>query len=299
MVLCYILSFSSMAIVQLDLVRKCISGKVNSVFSQCYSTLILSLSGSSEAELLFSNICLTLISLSVSTSPFLDLNHLTAVFLFPIAAALLLTLLIYSTSPSTSYHLPLTDSNTANRRLISITLTTPKMPMNWNDQADAKLLGAIIETSSTTMNWKAIAEIMGPDCTAKAVMHRVSRIKEKVKGCFSTSARDGGENDDKHDDLPNSRASSQTTPVKRKRGLAKKNAAAVMTGGADNESVACNSEDPGESPTKKAKGRPKGKGRKAVARSEENADGHCGKEEGIIVDSLRKMEGEATDADFN
>jgi hypothetical protein len=130
-------------------------------------------------------------------------------------------------------------------------------------------------------------------------MHRVSRIKEKVKGCGSTVANEGGKNDDGHDDGPNSRASAQTTPVKRKRELAKKNPAAVTADGADNGSADSNSVDPGESPTKKARGRSKGKGRKAVARTNENADSDGSEEEGIMMDSLLNMEKEACDADFD
>ncbi|KAJ0421965.1 hypothetical protein BJY00DRAFT_281507 [Aspergillus carlsbadensis] len=55
------------------------------------------------------------------------------------------------------------------------------MPMVWNDQADAKLLLAIINMTTTKLNHAAIAEFMGPDCTASAVQHRIQRIKEKAK----------------------------------------------------------------------------------------------------------------------
>ncbi|KAL4763512.1 uncharacterized protein BDW70DRAFT_157926 [Aspergillus foveolatus] len=130
-------------------------------------------------------------------------------------------------------------------------------------------------------------------------MSRVSRIKKKAKGCGSTAAKEGGDNDDGHDDGPNSRPSAQTTPVKRKRELAKKNAAAVTAGGADNESADLNSVDPEESPTKKARGQSKGKERMAVARANEYADSDGGEEEDIKMDALLIMEKEASDTDFD
>ncbi|KAL3435517.1 hypothetical protein BDV09DRAFT_194735 [Aspergillus tetrazonus] len=130
-------------------------------------------------------------------------------------------------------------------------------------------------------------------------MRRVSRIKQKAKGCGSTVAKEEGENNDGHDDDPDSRASAQTTPVKRKRELVKKNAAAVTAGGADNDSADFNSVDPEESPTKKARGQSKGKERMAVARTNEYADIDGGEDGGIMMDALQIMEKEASDTDFD
>ncbi|KAL2795351.1 hypothetical protein BJX66DRAFT_336916 [Aspergillus keveii] len=68
------------------------------------------------------------------------------------------------------------------------------MPMVWNDQADAKLLLAIINMTTTKLNHPAIAEYMGPDCTASAVQHRIQRIKEKAKNnpVLGNSTTEGG-----------------------------------------------------------------------------------------------------------
>ncbi|KAF2718343.1 hypothetical protein K431DRAFT_315016 [Polychaeton citri CBS 116435] len=57
------------------------------------------------------------------------------------------------------------------------------MPMTWDAQADAKLLQVIIKV----YNIKAVgdklaevAEMMGPDCTAKALTHRIAKLKNSA-----------------------------------------------------------------------------------------------------------------------
>ncbi|KAL4988239.1 hypothetical protein BDW68DRAFT_177126 [Aspergillus falconensis] len=163
------------------------------------------------------------------------------------------------------------------------------MPMTWTDGADAKLLVAIITTNTVKLDWKAIAEFMGTGCTPIAVQRRIQRIKERAKAGDSTPANGSG-----NGDAADTCVSVPVTPEKRKRVRAKNNGAAVTTGGDESESADCNSADPGESPTKKARGRPKGKGKKAVARTEEGADGDGGEEEGILMDALVTMEEEAS-----
>ncbi|EHY55499.1 hypothetical protein ABEF92_001073 [Exophiala dermatitidis] len=55
------------------------------------------------------------------------------------------------------------------------------MPMVWNAEADARLFAAVIATSDVKVNYAAVAEKMGPDCTAKAIIHRVGKIKELAR----------------------------------------------------------------------------------------------------------------------
>ncbi|KAL2423389.1 hypothetical protein ABEF95_007981 [Exophiala dermatitidis] len=55
------------------------------------------------------------------------------------------------------------------------------MPMIWNAEADARLFAAVIATSDVKVNYAAVAEKMGPDCTAKAIVHRVGKIKELAR----------------------------------------------------------------------------------------------------------------------
>ncbi|KAL6231060.1 hypothetical protein BDW75DRAFT_244266 [Aspergillus navahoensis] len=167
------------------------------------------------------------------------------------------------------------------------------MPMTWTDQADAKLTMAIIATNTVKLDWKAIAEFMGTECTPIAVQRRVQRIKEKAKAKAGDSAppTDGDANGSGNGEATDTCVSVPLTPEKRKRGRATKNGAPVATGGDEKESAGCNSADPSESPTKKARGQPKGKGMKAIARAEEGAsDG--GAEEGILMNALVKMEEE-------
>ncbi|KAI1629807.1 hypothetical protein EDD37DRAFT_67814 [Exophiala viscosa] len=103
------------------------------------------------------------------------------------------------------------------------------MPMIWSADADAKLMAAILATSDIKVNYAAVATLMGPECTAKAVTHRVGAIKAKAKdvGLGGPSASPG---------------QTQATPHKRGRKSAKADA---------NDS---GDEDEGEeSPTKKTK----------------------------------------------
>ncbi|KAL4999277.1 hypothetical protein BDV10DRAFT_56857 [Aspergillus recurvatus] len=166
------------------------------------------------------------------------------------------------------------------------------MPMTWNEQADAKLLVAIIATNTVKLDWKAIAEFMGTECTPIAVQRRIQRIKEKAKAGESAPANDGDANGSGNGDAADTCVSVPVTPEKRKRGRAMKNGAALTTGGDGNESAGCNSADPGESPTKKARGRPKGKVKKAIAGTEDG-DGDGGEEGGILMDALVMMKEEA------
>ncbi|KAK5053965.1 hypothetical protein LTR84_001927 [Exophiala bonariae] len=62
------------------------------------------------------------------------------------------------------------------------------MPMVWNSDADARLFAAVLATSDVKVNYAAVAAMMGNDCTAKAVTHRIGNIK-KVAG--STITNDG------------------------------------------------------------------------------------------------------------
>ncbi|KIV79418.1 hypothetical protein PV11_06980 [Exophiala sideris] len=103
------------------------------------------------------------------------------------------------------------------------------MPMTWNADTDAKLMAAILATSDVKVNYAAVATLMGPECTAKAITHRVGAIKAKAKdvGLASPSASPSG-----------------TPPTSRKRGRPSTKAQTSNGGGED---------DGGESPTKKTK----------------------------------------------
>ncbi|KAL2853023.1 hypothetical protein BJX68DRAFT_265262 [Aspergillus pseudodeflectus] len=83
------------------------------------------------------------------------------------------------------------------------------MPMVWNDQADAKLLLAIITMTTTKLNHAAIAEFMGPECTASAVQHRIQRVKEKAKNdpALGNNATEGGTPEKKRSRVRKSAAS--------------------------------------------------------------------------------------------
>ncbi|KAL9625792.1 MAG: hypothetical protein Q9160_000112 [Pyrenula sp. 1 TL-2023] len=68
------------------------------------------------------------------------------------------------------------------------------MPMTWDDAAKAKLFAAVLSTSSTTPNYAAIAEIMGNECTVKAVTHQITNIKNKAKTDGMVTPGNGDEN---------------------------------------------------------------------------------------------------------
>ncbi|RDW70742.1 uncharacterized protein DSM5745_08253 [Aspergillus mulundensis] len=173
------------------------------------------------------------------------------------------------------------------------------MPMNWTDQAD--MLMAIITSANAKVDYKAIAEYMGsgkplasipsttskpnalstnpeppadlpllyPECTPKAVMHRYQRLRDKFKAADSLPANDddASANGNGAADLPD-----PVSPEKRKRGRAKKIEAAATpaTPGDENENPAM--ADVQDSPTKKAKGKPRRRGKKAAVKEEETTD---------------------------
>ncbi|KAI5251809.1 hypothetical protein E4T42_03941 [Aureobasidium subglaciale] len=54
------------------------------------------------------------------------------------------------------------------------------MPMNWNAATDAKLFTAVMAVYDVKISGaqvSKIAQIMGDDCTAKAITHRLSKLK--------------------------------------------------------------------------------------------------------------------------
>ncbi|KAJ9498487.1 hypothetical protein H2202_006174 [Exophiala xenobiotica] len=62
------------------------------------------------------------------------------------------------------------------------------MPMTWNADADAKLFAAVLATSAVKVEYEVVAQLMGPDCTKKAITHRISSIKAKAKDLGLTDA---------------------------------------------------------------------------------------------------------------
>ncbi|KAK6341000.1 hypothetical protein TWF696_009312 [Orbilia brochopaga] len=49
--------------------------------------------------------------------------------------------------------------------------------MRWDNTADAKLFMAVLKVHSLKLNYDAIAKLMGEDCTAKAISHRIAKLK--------------------------------------------------------------------------------------------------------------------------
>ncbi|KAF3911969.1 hypothetical protein AA313_de0204342 [Arthrobotrys entomopaga] len=49
--------------------------------------------------------------------------------------------------------------------------------MRWDSTADAKLFVAVLKVHSLKLNYEAIAKLMGDDTTAKAVSHRIAKLK--------------------------------------------------------------------------------------------------------------------------
>ncbi|KAJ6262217.1 hypothetical protein Dda_3022 [Drechslerella dactyloides] len=49
--------------------------------------------------------------------------------------------------------------------------------MRWDGTADAKLFMAVLKVHSLKLNYDAIAKLMGEDCTAKAISHRIAKLK--------------------------------------------------------------------------------------------------------------------------
>ncbi|RMZ88398.1 hypothetical protein DV736_g4364, partial [Chaetothyriales sp. CBS 134916] len=61
-------------------------------------------------------------------------------------------------------------------------LQSHKMPMQWTPDAMERLYLAILKTSDgLKYDVNEIAKYMGPNCTAKAVVHRISTVKNEVK----------------------------------------------------------------------------------------------------------------------
>ncbi|KAK4920839.1 hypothetical protein LTR28_012838, partial [Elasticomyces elasticus] len=58
------------------------------------------------------------------------------------------------------------------------------MPMTWTPQADAKLFAAVVKVYEIKLGGgeklQQIARLMGSDCTAKAITHRIAKIKSEA-----------------------------------------------------------------------------------------------------------------------
>ncbi|KAI7059464.1 hypothetical protein KC339_g17356 [Hortaea werneckii] len=58
------------------------------------------------------------------------------------------------------------------------------MPMVWNAETDAKLLSAILQVYDVKINGVKLAEVaalMGPECTPKALTHRLAKFRSLAK----------------------------------------------------------------------------------------------------------------------
>ncbi|CAK1366510.1 unnamed protein product [Cercospora beticola] len=59
------------------------------------------------------------------------------------------------------------------------------MPMTWNDEAQAKLYAIILQVCDVKPSEAQKVEIasrMGPDCTAKAITHKIAAIRKAAAG---------------------------------------------------------------------------------------------------------------------
>ncbi|KAF2094011.1 hypothetical protein NA57DRAFT_81014 [Rhizodiscina lignyota] len=65
--------------------------------------------------------------------------------------------------------------------------------VKWDAEADAKLFAAFIKVHNVKIDYEALAREMGPDCTAKAIMHRIGKIKGPAgaKGANGKGANGG------------------------------------------------------------------------------------------------------------
>ncbi|KAK6502983.1 hypothetical protein TWF481_008019 [Arthrobotrys musiformis] len=77
--------------------------------------------------------------------------------------------------------------------------------MRWDSTADAKLFMAVLKVHSLKLNHEAIAKLMGDGCTAKAVGHRIAKLRNLGGDVGSNSSNS----------VPNT--PTKATPTKRKR----------------------------------------------------------------------------------
>ncbi|KAK6521196.1 hypothetical protein TWF506_001421 [Arthrobotrys conoides] len=78
--------------------------------------------------------------------------------------------------------------------------------MRWDSTADARLFMAVLKVHSLKLNTEAIAKLMGEGCTAKAVGHRISKLRGLGGDVGSNSPRQSAPN-----------TPTKATPTKRKR----------------------------------------------------------------------------------
>ncbi|EXJ59080.1 hypothetical protein A1O7_06511 [Cladophialophora yegresii CBS 114405] len=112
------------------------------------------------------------------------------------------------------------------------------MPMVWNDEADARLFTAVLATTDVKIDWKAVAALMGPECTTKALNHRIAAIKKKA-GLLATG---GG--------IASPTPASPATPASAKKATPRKRAA---KGAMEAEAEDDENDDNGAPVSKKAK----------------------------------------------
>ncbi|KAM0719171.1 hypothetical protein Q7P37_005076 [Cladosporium fusiforme] len=113
------------------------------------------------------------------------------------------------------------------------------MPIIWNAETEAKLLAGLFKVCDIKVSGdqlKELAKIIGPDCTPKAITHRISKIRN------AAGALNVGDGGDAHVATPKS----SKKGAKGAKGSAKKRKAA----GSEDEAV---DDDDGEEILKKAK----------------------------------------------
>ncbi|KAF2484541.1 hypothetical protein BDY17DRAFT_130526 [Neohortaea acidophila] len=67
------------------------------------------------------------------------------------------------------------------------------MPMIWNAEADAKLMAHILQACDAKLSgaqMKEIATLMGPECTPKAIAHRMTFFRKMAGGGGTTKTGD-------------------------------------------------------------------------------------------------------------
>ncbi|KAK0265116.1 hypothetical protein LTR91_008333 [Friedmanniomyces endolithicus] len=160
------------------------------------------------------------------------------------------------------------------------------MPMIWNAEAHAKLLAALMqecEVKPSQENYAALAKLMGPDCTPKAIRHQVSKFRNTALA--KDDSADGNDSKAKPAKTATPKTPKPTAPKKRS-----KKAARTPSPQADDDGDGEEGTGPTPPPTTS---RPKREGAKRdyamLAGGDEEEEGNeDGEEEGVGEDGMGK-----------
>ncbi|KXT02237.1 hypothetical protein AC578_5102 [Pseudocercospora eumusae] len=122
------------------------------------------------------------------------------------------------------------------------------MPMDWTPATEAKLIAAIFQVCDikiSSAEYIELAKIMGPECTPKALTHRVAKFKLGGGEGVEIAKKKGNEEEEKETTTPNKVNSSSRKRTCR--GKMKNDAGDVLL---DGKEIECG-EDVGEGFRKK------------------------------------------------